>query len=86
MDMSSSVCMRTWALSSRAMQSSTPSFLPVSFKTHWGVHASASCGDVLLVRIVFACCGGGVGGVPLNYTTGGSDLMQVVVYGVHVYV
>ena len=30
MDMSSSVRMMTWARSSRAMQSSTPSFLPVS--------------------------------------------------------
>ena len=30
MDMSSSVCMMTWAPSSRAMQSSTPSFLLVS--------------------------------------------------------
>ena len=56
MDMSSSVCMRTWAHSSRAMQSSTPSSLLVSFKPHWGAPWLA-VGDFLLVQIGFACCG-----------------------------
>ena len=49
MDMSSSACMRTWATSPRAMQSSTPSFLLVSRETR--------CMDcAALQQIVFAVC------------------------------